>query len=296
LSNIKILIFSLVFGSFLFACSTIENDPIELPTDSGLIEHGKILVKGLAACGFCHGDSNAFNSEEPNSVLSGGKMLYDRYGEIQAPNLTSSDTGLGGWEALDFIKLFRSYTTRSERRISQDIHKGFDWLSDKDIFAISAYLRTLPPIDNDVPKRSVGFIDRNVSGFTDVDKEVSGHVPEIEKNYTYERGEYLVNNVARCAACHDSEGTLIDSERSFAGGRIIKNSFGEKLVPNITSAEQVGIGSWAEDEIIEYLKTGVGPGNKASDPNFCPTGYYRNAAPEDLIAVAKYIKSIPAVN
>lgn len=283
--------FAVLAIAFITGCTATETDPVSEPPANQYIERGRMLVKGFAACGFCHGET-----PDISAVLSGGRKQNDKYGDVKAPNITPANSGVREWTTMDYLHLFRTFTNRSGNRISSELHRGFEWLSDSDIFAIVSYLKNLPPVENEVDRRSVSFVERNTVGVMEADREVSGHVPDIDKSYQLEYGEYIVNQVARCGSCHNTPPTLFDSEKYLSGGNIIKNEFGEKLAPNITTSEDLGIGSWSEDEIVEYLQTGVGPGNRESDSNFCPTGFYRNGLPEDLISVAKYLKSVSPNN
>ncbi|NDC38520.1 MAG: alcohol dehydrogenase, partial [Proteobacteria bacterium] len=52
------------------------------------------------------------------------------------------------------------------------------------------------------------------------------------------------------------------------------------------------LGAWSEDEIIKYLRTGQTPGGRAVDDRFCPVGFYRNADQADLVAIAKFLKTV----
>lgn len=278
-----------IFAVFLSSLGCSSEDPIPLsePPIQSHVEHGRILVKGLAACGFCHGEK--ISSE---AILSGGREIYDKYGTVNAPNITPAKSGISKWSTLDLIKLFRRGVAPSGERITTELHKGMEWMSDNDLLSIASYIKNIPPIENEVDRRAVGFISRNTTGFLESEGGVTGFVPEIEKSYQVEYGEYLVKHVARCGTCHSQPATLFSSEKYLAGGRLIKNSQGEKLAPNITSSEQLGIGSWSEEDIVNYLQTGKGPGNRVSDPDYCPVGFYSNSPKQDLIALAKYLKSV----
>ena len=286
---LKIVFPALLVTGFFAACSSEAPDPVSEPPPVQYIERGKTLVNGLAACGFCHGAENS-----PGSKLSGGQVMYDTFGEVKVPNITPLESALKNWTTLQLLKFFRSFQRPDESSISNDMHSGMEWISDDDALAIISYLKNIAPVENDVGRRSLSVIDRNTSGFFESDKEVKGYVPDLDKSYQLEYGQYLVDHVARCTACHNTPATVLDDEVYLAGGAGIKNSKGEKISPNITQSQTAGIGSWSEEEIAEYLRSGNEPGGKEVDSDFCPVQFYKNALPEDIISIAKYLKSLPA--
>lgn len=63
---------------------------IQSSTDSAVIAHGRSLVLGAAHCTNCHGAGAGSKSV----ALSGGQKFEIPIGEIYAPNLTPSETGI----------------------------------------------------------------------------------------------------------------------------------------------------------------------------------------------------------
>ena len=102
------------------------------------------------------------------------------------------------------------------------------------------------------------------------------------------RGDYLVNQVARCGDCHtprDARGRL-DMTRHLRGARMWftpKDNAKEwsDKAPDITAAGRAG--KWTEDRMIKFLSTG-----KESDP---PMPAYKMTV-EDAKAVTAYLRSI----
>jgi mono/diheme cytochrome c family protein len=102
------------------------------------------------------------------------------------------------------------------------------------------------------------------------------------------RGDYLVNQVARCGDCHtprDGRGRL-DMARHLRGAKIWfapKDNAGEwsDKAPDITATGKAG--KWTEERMIKFLSTG-----KESDP---PMPAYRMTV-EDAKAVTAYLRSV----
>jgi len=270
------------------SCSSSPSEPVAdpLPVPAAVIR-GQELVVGLAACGFCHGVT-----DEPQSTLSGGRNQYDRYGKIAAPNITPAGTGLKGWEMMEVVQAIRQATGKDSQELSDEVHAGFQWLSDDDAIAIAAYLRVIPAIENQVERRSIGFLKRNTLGFFDVRRSVAGYVPAIANASSEQYGRYLVNHVARCTSCHNTPATLLSSEGYLTGGQSVQNDLGDKIAPDITASPLYGIGDWSQAQIVSYLRSGNGPKGGATDPHYCPTKFFALAADQDLEAIAIYLRTV----
>jgi mono/diheme cytochrome c family protein len=102
------------------------------------------------------------------------------------------------------------------------------------------------------------------------------------------RGDYLVNQIARCGDCHtprDAKGRL-DMTRRLRGAKMWfapkddAKEWSDKA-PDITAAGKAG--TWTEERMIKLLSTG-----KESDP---PMPAYRMTV-EDAKAVTAYLRSL----
>jgi mono/diheme cytochrome c family protein len=104
------------------------------------------------------------------------------------------------------------------------------------------------------------------------------------------RGDYLVNQVARCGDCHtprDAKGKL-DNTRLLQGGPVpytprFKGEEWEDHSPDITLSGKAG--KWSEAKMVKYLS---GKGEK-SDP---PMPNYQ-LTEEDARAITAYLHSLP---
>jgi mono/diheme cytochrome c family protein len=244
-----------------------------------------MLTKGLAACGFCHGEKPS-----PSSLLIGGREFTDRYGPVKAPNLTPSRSGLKDWSVDDIINVLRGARAPDGSYRSRSAHDGYEWMSTDDLLSIVSYLQTLPSIEHDIERRSVGFFRRNTVGFTEGARWVKGYTPTLPSSSSHAYGRYLVRHVARCNACHDGPSEIFSQGSLLSGGRPIRFGELEKDAPSIAPTPLNGIGDWSTEQIVTYLQTGADPDGKRSDPRMCPTPFYSQAAPEDLLAIATYLK------
>jgi hypothetical protein len=190
------------------------------------------------------------------------------------------------------VTALRSAVNANGEPISREVHKGYEWMSDADLFAVVAYLKTLPPVAHTVKRRQLDFYDRNVTGFFDGTRSVRGHVPEIDRRFAAAYGQYLTDHVARCGSCHNTPAGVFSAEGYLSGGGEVSTAKGTKIAPGITGSEHDGIGGWSEAEIVRYLKSGRTPDGKLIDSDYCPVGFYALADDGDLGELARFIKSV----
>ena len=275
----------LLFLLSLTGCSSSEDELLINPSTEVYLPAGRSLVQGLAACGHCHG-----SSPTPRSALSGGQILTDVYGKVLTPNLVSPE--LKGWKVSELVTAIRKSERPDEVAFAAEHHLGYEWMSDEDAFAIAAYLRSLPRVDNTFEKRDLSTFDKYTSGFMEQRRSVSGYVPPIPRRDRKAYGKYLVDHIARCGSCHDAPATLFTEAQYLKGGKEIQRAEKSYIAPNITGSETFGIGEWGEDEIVAYLSTGKPPGSAFKQSEACPTDFYGLAPREDLQAIARYLRSV----
>jgi cytochrome c553 len=277
----------------VLGCTT--PDPILPPPPSVDLERsaqrGSQLVSGLGACGFCHSMDGL-----TTSPLSGGRLMRDSYGDVHGPNITRAGTGIGEWSEADFKRALRTNVRPDGSEIGSQPHRGFEWLADTDVTAVTAYLRTLAPIEREVEPRRISALDRNTTGLLEARVDVKGYISAIGPQFRTEYGQYLTDHVARCGSCHTKPGGWIASEEYMAGGREISFDGEYKLAPNITSSKTAGIGSWSEFDVAQYLRSGKTPAGREVDSKFCPVQFYAKAPQEQIDAVVAYLRTVPAVD
>jgi RNA polymerase sigma factor (sigma-70 family) len=108
------------------------------------------------------------------------------------------------------------------------------------------------------------------------------------------RGDYLVNEVARCGTCHtprDDKGGL-DLSRHLQGASLpftpkVKPKEWEDRSPDITVSGKAG--KWGEAKMIKFLTTGKDDEGEAPD---APMPAYK-LSEEDARAVTAYLRSLP---
>lgn len=124
------------------------------------VRHGRYLVE-LLGCGACHTDGALEGSPDPGRSLAGSSVgiaytnpLEHRYpGVVYPPNITpDTRTGIGSWSDRQIADAIRSGIGRhGDRAIAVMPWQGYARISDEDLQAMVAYLRSIRPVSNRVP-------------------------------------------------------------------------------------------------------------------------------------------------
>lgn len=271
----------------LGACSSPPLEPISQPLEERYLARGRELVLGLGSCGYCHG-----LKPDPASPLAGGMLQSDANGEVAAPNLTSARSGLKSWSADAVMSALRVGEAEEVEGFSPEVHRGYEWMSDEDALSVVSYIKLLDPIEHQVERRDDSALERSDPSFWIDQHNHLGYVPEINKRHSVAYGRYLVDHVARCQNCHNSEAGLISDEGYLEGGKTVRSDLGEVVAPGLTGSYTSGLGAWSEQDIVRYLRTGVTLNRKQISSAYCPTNFYRNASETDLLSIARFLKSL----
>ena len=264
-----------------------------------LVARGKYIFGAAAGCG-CH--TEPVKTEAARVLNAGGRRYDGPFGTVYSTNITPDrQTGIGGWTDEQIIAAIRlGRRSNGERLIPVHPYPVFNGLAETDLRALVAYLRSVPPVNRpNTPKRitvplfeSV-FLPAWLAAFAP--REVP---PPVAPTSGLPRGEYLVRAVGHCGECHTPRGmtNATDNSRFLAGSP--KGPDGDP-VPNITPDRDTGL-KWSEEEIAEYLGTGNKPDGDVAGGLMgeviqgSSTGF-RDLTKEDRLAIARYLKSIPAV-
>lgn len=136
-----------------------EVNPIYLSKLKTAIDSGYYLVT-MASCNDCHTPKKWLEINDTSRRLSGGiEYPLPTGGFVHSANLTPDDSGLGQWTETTFINKFKSY--RDSGAITKvapnSLNSLMPWssyryMSDNDLHAIYAYLKSIKPVYNPVVK------------------------------------------------------------------------------------------------------------------------------------------------
>jgi mono/diheme cytochrome c family protein len=118
------------------------------------IERGKYLVT-LGSCTDCHTPGYFFGKPDMSRHLGGSEVGFEipGLGVFYGPNLTPDKaTGLGGWTDAQIVAAIRAGKRPDGRELAPIMPwRAFAELTDPDVQAIVAFLRSIKPVNNKVP-------------------------------------------------------------------------------------------------------------------------------------------------
>jgi mono/diheme cytochrome c family protein len=117
-------------------------------------EHGKYLVS-IMDCTGCHTSGALAGQPDPAHFLAGSDIGFQipGLGIFYPPNLTSDrKTGLGEWTEQDIVNVLRTGVRPDGRELAPAMPwRSYSNLTDEDVQAVAAYLKSLPAVDHAVP-------------------------------------------------------------------------------------------------------------------------------------------------
>jgi len=257
---------------------------------SDLVKRGDYLVNGILTCGNCHSPKGP-QGDIPGKLFSGGLSWDEPPFKVTAPNITQDkDTGIGKWSDADIKKLMRTGVMPNGVHIAMIMPTGFyHIMTERDLAAVVAYLRTIKPINNKVADPIYKM------------PQVEHVLPGGEKPFTeamlkdkVKKGFYLAT-IAHCMECHTpmDKGARQWDTRLGAGGFEFPGPWGVSVSRNITASKTKGIGSWTDDQIKTAITKGISKDGSHLKP---PMGfhYYSTLTPGDLDAIVAYLRTVPA--
>jgi mono/diheme cytochrome c family protein len=261
------------------------------------LARGRYLVEGPMLCFTCHSELDWKAPSAP--VLPGKKGAGAKFPEegtsfpVFAPNITPDrETGAGSWTDEQLARAIREGIGHDGRRLFPAMpYLNYRVLSDEDLASVVAYMRSIPPVHNVVPKTE---LPERVMNSLPPPMPITAPVPQPDFSNSIKRGEYLVQ-LGVCAGCHtptDRQGRPLPG-LDFAGGTPLKGPWGEVASTNITS-DPSGISYYDRRLFLEVMRTGR-VRTRQLNP-IMPTSRYRYMTDEDLTAIYSYLRMLPQVS
>jgi mono/diheme cytochrome c family protein len=122
------------------------------PKASAELNRGAYLVMGPGHCAECHSSRNLLGGIIEDEKFAGAK---NPEGKGTVPNITPSDDGIGDWSEDDIAYLLETGNTPDFDTVGENmvpVQENMAKLTDEDRKAIAAYIKSLPPRPDAVPK------------------------------------------------------------------------------------------------------------------------------------------------
>ncbi|HEX6314067.1 MAG TPA: cytochrome c [Gemmatimonadaceae bacterium] len=241
--------------------------PVAVPNDSATFAQGQRLVK--MRCAGCHGDS-----------LQGRPVFFDEpmIASIPAPNVPARLARLTDAEFAGFL---RSGVRKDGTSSFVMPPPGFYHISDADLGALLAYLRSLPVDEDTIPKPSYRLLGRLgvlTGQFKPVVAEIDTTQERVGQDPTWattRSGEYLSRLI-----CSECNGTALTGE---AG-------------PPAATPSLAGALAYSEEEFTTLLRTGTPrePGKELGLMKETAQRSLSHLRDDEIRAIYDYLKALPA--
>jgi mono/diheme cytochrome c family protein len=243
---------------------------IEIPTDSAAVAHGRHMTRAIAKCGACHG-----NNYE-------GQVFFEDplFGRGYAPNITPAGI-VADYTDQDWVRALRHGLKPDGRSLQVMPSYEFYHLSDEDLGAVIAYMKSLPPVQSgDGSPRRGPLYHLLVAGdlFPILPARVIDHnaprpeAPAVAPSPEY--GRYIAE--IGCVSCH---GPTLQGAKPPATG------------PDITQFGRTA--GWTEADFRLALRAGKRPDGTVIDPEM-PWNLTTEMTDVEIAAVWAYVQSLGA--
>lgn len=272
----------------LFSASAMAVAPAER------VQRGKYLATA--------GDCIACHTAPGGKPMAGGLALPTPLGDIIATNITPSKThGIGNYTEAQFRDALRQGIRADGQHLYPAMpYTAYAQVSDDDANALYAYfMQGVAPVDA-APAQATDLpfpfsVRLSMAGWNLLFLDNKPFAADASQSAEWNRGAYLTRGLAHCSTCHTPRNMLMaeDLKRELGGGAV-----GTWFAPNITPDAYSGIGAWSQQEIADYMRLGhvankaqaAGPMAEAVDNSL------KYLTPEDLLAIATYVKSVSALH
>jgi mono/diheme cytochrome c family protein len=251
---------------------------LSIPTDTASVERGRRWAANVFQCTECHGAD------------LGGQVMFDDFltGRLVGANLTTGEGGVGGhYTDEDWVRAIRHGVLPNGRAGVAMVSNIFYYLSDADVTAIVAYIKTVPPVDNVLPPTRLGLMGRlyvlqaeaEVLPASGID-HTAPRPPSPAPGVTAEYGQYLSHFRTFCHG------------ENYAGYAAPEPDPAEPMPANLTPAGDLA--RWTVEDFIRTLRTGTTPEGKRLDPEAMPWRQLGQMSDDELTAIFLFLQTLPA--
>jgi mono/diheme cytochrome c family protein len=266
------------------------------PAAANAVARGRYLADA-GNCASCH-------TREGGAALEGGVAFETDFGTIYSTNITPDrGAGIGAWTEAQFIRAMREGLDAEGNHLYPVFpYTSFNKVSNADLTAILAYLKSVPPSKYAPPANALRFPYNQralMAAWKALFFEPAPFAPQRNQSAEWNRGAYLVEGLGHCGTCHTPRNFLgaEDNDEALSGGvyrdKIPGGEIRRWTAVNITQAAS-GLKAWSVKDIADYLKTGHGGRAGSFGPmNEVVTNSMMRLTDGDIRAMAVYLKSVP---
>ena len=218
----------------------VQPRPVALRSDAAAIERGRYLY-GSRGCADCHGADGA------------GRSFVQAEGlHLAGPNISpGAGSAVAAYQPLDWVRALRHGVKPDGRPLRVMPSEDYARLTDDDLAAIVAYVRSLPPrpgavaggaavIELPLPAQVMYGFGQIPDAADKIDHRLSPAQP-VPEGVTVEHGRYVAQ---MCIGCHGAQ---------LAGGRIPGAPPDWPAAPRLTPGEGNGMAAYADAAALQRL-------------------------------------------
>jgi len=245
---------------------------ITVPTDSASLARGYALAT-LSGCTGCH------------AANLGGQVMIDQFpvARLAAPNLTRGRGGVGAaYSDADWERAIRHGVRRNGDPLFIMPSGDFNQYRDEDVGQLIAYVKSVPPVDNTLPRRTIYPLFRvlHMFGASLVPAEKIDHTHQAvvapPPGATVEYGKFVANG---CSFCHGKD----------LKGQPVGGEPGAPPSPDVSRTGRVG--KWSEAQFIQTLRTGVTPEGRRLVDRYMPWSAIGKLPDDELRGLYMYLQA-----
>ena len=246
--------------------------------DAATIERGRHLAVAIAKCVDCHGEN-----------LGGASFIDDpALGRITAANLTGGTNGvISAYSDADIERAVRHGVRKDGTPIPIMPSGDFTAMSDADLAAIIAYVRSVPKVNSNLQRTNVKLLGRVLYTAGQLPlyeaermDHSAPHGAPISPSPTLEYGRYVAR-IGGCVSCHGP---------GLSGGKIPGVPPDWPPAANLTRGGNPG--KWTEAQFVATLRTGKRPDGTSVSP-VMPWKLAGQMTDDEMHAVWLYLQSVP---
>ena len=291
------------YGYLMFAFPKVPPAPtVTFDKSPERLARGEYLAEHVVGCSTCHTqrDWTKFSGPIKRELLGAGGEPFPLgpAGLMYSKNITPA--GIGSWSDGELLRATTQGVSKDGTPLFPLMpYPHFGAMSEDDIHAVLAYVRSWTAIDGSWPARQLNFplnfIVRTIPAPNTYQSRPS---PEDKAAY----GKYMTRS-ALCSDCHtpiDDQGTPLPG-MDFAGGMEFTETGYRVRSANITPDADTGIGSWTEQQFIDKFKgfetpdTATLSETERRQNTVMPMTAYAGMTREDLSAIYGYLRTLKPI-
>lgn len=247
----------------------LDIEPVDVSADSASLARGEYIA-------LTHGCTDCHKADYSGQVMADVPPF-----RMVSSNLTSGAGGIGStYTDADWLRAIRHGVAPDGRGLFVMPSSQYYYLSDEETGDLVAFLKTIEPVDNELPPTEFKPLGKFIAGVDEnfrLEPEMMMDLPRVpmpeEPGATVEWGRYRTSTI--CTVCH--------------GGDL---TGGQPPNPDAPPAPDLRVSaSWDLEAFKSTMRTGETPDGRQLDPEM-PYKIFANMTDEEIEAIHMYLRTL----